>query len=232
MYTASYWLVGGWYPNIEHRLLTLNFLWFSILKGFKDNQGCIDISWYKDQKTRSGAGVSNIHFLICFCVSPLLFRDDSSIWPAYFESLGGKKPPSQVGQVFKAKSEPKDVSATQATAMPVWLTFDGRRNWSCKNKKTDENQTFIETHCVEGHIEIFEIYKRSICVLLFNYLCSHHSMDFCCGIPESMCMCCVLRIGPSPLLPMFHYISDWRATPLQYILQSTGEWSYQRDFRV
>ena len=68
MYTASYWLVGGWYPNIEHRLLTLNFLWFSILKRFKDNQGCIDISWYKDQKTRSGAGVSNIHFFICFFV--------------------------------------------------------------------------------------------------------------------------------------------------------------------
>ena len=33
----------------------------------------------------------------------------------------------QLSQVFKAKSEPKDVSATQATAMPVWLTFDGRR---------------------------------------------------------------------------------------------------------
>lgn len=56
---------------------------------------------------------------------------------------------SQVGQVFKAKSEPKDVSATQATAMPVWLTFDGRRNWTATNKKPEQNQTFFfETHIV------------------------------------------------------------------------------------
>ena len=40
--------------------------------------------------------------------------------------------PMAPGQVFKAKSEPKEVSATQA--MPVWLTFDGRRSLTAKKR--------------------------------------------------------------------------------------------------